>query len=25
MNCGALAPRYEDFNLSSEKHLPTNA
>ena len=25
MSCGALVPRCEDFNLSSESHLPTNA
>jgi len=25
MSCGALAPRLEASNLSSENHLPTNA
>ena len=25
MNCSALAPRYEAFNLSSQDHLPANA
>jgi len=24
MNCSALAPRYEAFNLSSQVHLPAN-
>ena len=25
VSCGALAPRCEALNLSSENHLPTNA